>query len=129
MLQDVEDILDFWENTGFLKDSPDRFNVALCLNTQKQTNKKYDHTSQFDRVSIEAVFRICQESEKFQGLIQNECKDVHRVGLMPSGDDEEVCKKLVDLILELKLENMYFGGLTVKNGIVYILTDNRDSKA
>ena len=128
MLQDVEDILDSWERTGLLQDCDDRFNIALCLDTQRRVNEKYDHTQQFNRVSIPAVLNICKKQpDVFQGLIDNDCTDVYRLGPMPSGNDADVCAKLVTRVLNLKLDMMYFGGLTLKDGMVYILTDHVDS--
>lgn len=129
MLQDVEDILDSWERTGLLQDCPDRFNFALCLDTQRRANEKYDHPDQFNRVSIPAILNICkQRPDTFQGLIDNDCNDVFRLGPMPCGNDADVCAKLVRRVLDLELKMMYFGGMTCKDGMVYLITDHVDSK-
>jgi hypothetical protein len=128
MLQDVEDILDSWEQTGVLQDCTDRFNIALCLETQRRANEKYDHSEQFNRVSIPAILNICkQRPDTFQGLVESECTDVYRLGPMPGGNDVDVCAKLVMRVLDLNLDMMYFGGLTLKDGFVYVLTDRVDS--
>jgi len=124
MLHDVEDILDSWENTGLLQDCPDRFNFALCLDTQRRVNETLDCTTQFRRVSIPAILNVCkQRPDIFQGLVDaNDCNDVYKLGVMPKGEDADVCTELVLRILQLNLSGQYFGGIVYQDGRIYLRT-------
>ena len=125
MLQDVEDILDSWESTGLLEDYPDRFNLALILETQRRVNESTDGPTQFLRVSIPVILNACkQRADLFQGLIDfKECNDVYRLGVLPRGEDADVALELVQRLLQLGEKCLYFGGVVAKNGYVYLIAD------
>lgn len=134
MLQDVEDILDSWENTGFLKECVDPFNFAIILETQRRVNKRQadllkaddlQPDDEFYAVAIATVLNVCrQKPDQFQGLIDfHDCKDVYRLGWLPRGDDATVGAELVRRILQLDLGCLYFGGLVLQDNRIYLIAD------
>lgn len=125
MLRAVEDILDSWENTGLIQDYPDRFNLAVILETQQRVNDKYANPKRFAYLSFTSLVKLCQQNQDlFQGLIDSiDCNDVYKLGPVPNGDDADICTQLVLRISQLNLKSSYFGGLIVQNGCVYLLTE------
>jgi len=128
-MHDVEDILDFWENSGLLRNVPDPLNLALLLHTQCRINKTISGYHTFKRCSIPAlIYAARSKPELFTGLMDTEeCVDVYRLGAVPHGSDEEICNDISQRLMAISITGiLYFGGMVAKDGRLYLLTEQGD---
>ena len=142
MLQEVEQMLDYWDNLGILKNNPNRLKIASLIETQRRTNEwvyksnvrknpKFKLDQDFVKTVMCAIMYIgAKNPDKLEVSLDvattfdiGLCHNVYCIGPWPRGSKEEQAKKIAMRVTAFQAP-INFGGICLKNGRLYLLSTN-----